>query len=96
MNIKINLIVGCINLYSSVGEIGSLELSTSRYSPSVEVGGSLTPDVLGEGSNVRSGASRCLDSVLDVDISGSGGCRPGEGRVESSEIRETSILYVNL
>ena len=84
IDVNIKFIIGCFNFNGSLGEISSFELSTSGYSPSVKIGGSLTPDVLGKGCNIGSGASRCFNTVLNVYISRGGGCRPRESRVKSS------------
>jgi hypothetical protein len=96
IDVNIKFIIGCFNFNGSLGEISSFELSTSGYSPSVKIGGSLTPDILGKGCNIGSGASRCFNTVLNVYISRGGGCRPRESRVKSSKIREISVLYINL
>jgi len=96
VNIKISLVVAGINLYSRTGEVSSFELCTSRNTPSVKLGGSLTPNILGKRGDVGCGTSSCFDTVLDVYVSTGGRGGPGEGGIETSKVGKVSITYIEL
>jgi hypothetical protein len=96
VHIEVSFFVASIDIDSSLSEVSTLELSTSRDAPSIEVCGSLTPDVLRERGNVGRRTSSSLDSVFNVNVSRGGAGGPGNRGVKSSNISEISVFDTDL